>query len=62
MPAVPDRCLQHDVIPLPKSSDPGRMRQNTEIFDFVISDEDMAAIDSLPYIGGSGMDPDTVDW
>ena len=55
-------CLQHDVIPLPKSSDPVRMRQNTEIFDFAISDEDMAAIDSLPYIGGSGMDPDTVDW
>ena len=55
-------CLQHEVIPLPKSADPTHMRQNTEIFDFGISPEDMALIDALPYIGGSGMDPDTVEW
>ena len=55
-------CLQHEVIPLPKSADPAHMRQNTEIFDFGISPEDMALIDDLPYIGGSGMDPDTVEW
>ena len=55
-------CLQHEVIPLPKSADPVHMRQNIEIFDFSITPEDMALIDALPYIGGSGMDPDTVEW
>lgn len=54
--------LQHDVIPLPKSVNPERMRQNTDIFDFEITPSDMKAIDEMPYIGGSGMDPDTVDW
>ena len=54
--------LQHNVIPIVKSVTPSRMLQNTEIFDFEISREDMAAIDAIPYFGGSGMDPDTVEW
>ncbi len=52
-------CVQHDVIPLPKSVTRERIQQNTEIFDFVISDEDMALIDAIPYCGGSGLNPDT---
>ncbi len=30
------------------------------VFDFEISNEDMAAIDAMPYCGGSGLHPDEV--
>lgn len=52
--------LQNGVLPLPKSVTPSRIKENTEIFDFEISDADMKKIDALPYIGGSGLNPDTV--
>lgn len=54
--------LQHDVLPLPKSVTPSRIVENSEIFDFTIADEDMRTVDALPYIGGSGLDPDKVDF
>lgn len=54
-------CLQHAVLPLPKSANPNRIAQNAAVFDFAISDGDMAAIDALPNLTGySGMDPDTI--
>lgn len=53
-------CLQNEVLPLPKSVTPSRIKENTEIFDFVISDEDMSTINSMEYCGGSGMNPDEV--
>lgn len=52
--------LQNGVLPLPKSITPSRIKENTEIFDFELSDEDMEKINKMPYIGGSGLDPDTV--
>ncbi|WP_414632230.1 aldo/keto reductase [Clostridium sp. UBA1652] len=52
--------LQNEVLPLPKSVTPSRIKENTEIFDFVISDEDMSTISSMEYCGGSGMNPDEV--
>ncbi|MBQ7338514.1 MAG: aldo/keto reductase [Clostridia bacterium] len=55
-------CLQHDTLPLPKSVTPARIEQNTHVFDFTVSDEDMKTIDALPYIGGSGFHPDRVDF
>lgn len=55
-------CLQNGVLPLPKSVTPSRIRENSEVFDFVISDEDMTAINAMPYFGGSGNDPDNVDF
>lgn len=55
-------CLQNDVLPLPKSVTPQRIAENTEVFDFKITDADMKAIDSMPYIGGSGLNPDTVNF
>lgn len=55
-------CLQNHVIPLPKSVTPSRIKENSEVFDFEISDEDMTAINQLPYFSGSGLHPDTVDF
>ena len=54
--------LQHDYLPLAKSVTPSRIEENMDIFDFTISDEDMAYIDAMPYVGGSGFDPDKVDF
>ena len=55
-------CLQNNTLPLPKSVTPSRIKENTEIFDFVISDEDMKKINSMPYFGGSGHHPDKVNF
>lgn len=55
-------CLQNNTLPLPKSVTPSRIKENTEIFDFVISDEDMKTINSMPYFGGSGHHPDKVNF
>ncbi|MGM9521977.1 MAG: aldo/keto reductase [Oscillospiraceae bacterium] len=55
-------CLQNGVLPLPKSVTPSRIKENAEVFDFAISDEDMETINAMPYIGGSGNDPDKVDF
>ncbi len=39
--------IQRGVIPIPKSSNEGRIKENLAIFDFEISGEDMDAINSL---------------
>ena len=54
--------LQHGYLPLAKSVTPSRIEENMKIFDFEISAEDMAFIDAMPYFGGSGFDPDKVDF
>lgn len=51
-------ALQCGVVPLPKSSSPARMQANLDVFDFVISDEDMDRILTLPKFGWSGLHPD----
>ncbi|MCD8386002.1 MAG: aldo/keto reductase [Bacteroidales bacterium] len=55
-------CLQHHVLPLPKSITPARILQNIEVYDFEISPADMAIIEAMPYCGGSGLDPDKIDF
>lgn len=40
-------CVQHQVIPIPKSSNFDRIKQNANIFDFSIASEDMIALDAL---------------
>ena len=54
--------LQHDLLPLPKSITPERIQQNADVFDFDISAEDMNKIDSMAYCGGSGLNPDDIDF
>ena len=55
-------CLQKGFLPLPKSVTPSRILDNTKVFDFVLSDEDMAAMDTMENVGWSGLDPDQVDF
>ena len=55
-------CLQNNTLPLPKSVTDSRIKENTEIFDFVISDEDMKTINAMEYCGGSGHHPDKVNF
>lgn len=50
-------CLQNHVLPVPKSTNPERMRSNADVFDFVISEEDMREIATLEALGRIGNDP-----
>ena len=51
-------ALQKGVLPLPKSVTPSRIVDNTHVFDFTLSDEDMATLDAMPRTGYSGFYPD----
>lgn len=54
--------LQHGVLPLPKSITPDRIRENLAVSGFVISVADMQVIDRMAYCGGSGLNPDKIDF
>jgi len=54
--------LQHGVVTIPKSITPYRIEENTNIFDFELSPEDMARIDALNENKRIGPDPDNVDF
>ena len=55
-------CLQNGVVPLPKSVNFSRIEENSKVFDFEISNEDMYAINNLQDIVGSGLDPDIINF
>lgn len=55
-------CIQHDILPLPKSVTPSRIKENLQVFDFELNAADMEKIDLLNNFGGSGLDPDQVDF
>ena len=55
-------CLQNGVLPLPKSVTPSRIKENAAVFDFEITAEDMSAINSMAYCGGSGLHPHKIDF
>ena len=50
--------IQKDIVPVVKSLHETRMIENTEIFDFSLSEEEMRLIDELPECGGMNADPD----
>ncbi len=55
-------CLQNGALPLPKSVTPSRIKENSEVFDFEISDTDMQKINAMNDFGSSGLHPDKVDF
>lgn len=55
-------ALQHEVLPLPKSVTSSRIRENLDVFDFELSSVDMLTIDRMEYFGGSGLNPDKIDF
>ena len=46
-------CLQHDLLVIPKSVHRDRIRENAQIFDFILSPQDMAELDALDRTGGT---------
>jgi 2,5-diketo-D-gluconate reductase A len=46
-------CIQHDVVVIPKSTHRERIEENGQLFDFSLSDEDMATLDALDRTGGT---------
>jgi len=46
--------MQHGLPVIPKSTHRDRIEENARIFDFTLSDEDMAALDALDRTGGTG--------
>ena len=46
-------CVQREIPVLAKSTHPERIEENSRIFDFTLSDSDMAALDALDQTGGT---------
>ena len=51
-------CLEHGVLPLPKSAMPSRIIENADVFSFSLDAEDLAALDAVSSIGRLGPHPD----
>jgi diketogulonate reductase-like aldo/keto reductase len=51
--------LQRGIVAIPKSTHPERIAENSDIFDFELSVEEMSAIDALDDEGRIGPDPNT---
>lgn len=54
--------IQHGVVPIPKSMNPGRMKENFDVFNFSLSADDMEKLDRMPPTGCSGLYPDTINF
>ncbi|QHT63580.1 aldo/keto reductase [Paenibacillus lycopersici] len=54
--------IQHGVVTIPKSANRSRMIENAGIFDFALSDEDMAALDAMNRNRRFGADPDNFNF
>jgi diketogulonate reductase-like aldo/keto reductase len=53
-------CLQKGVICIPKSSQKKHIKENADVFDFIISKEDMSELDNLNMNYRSTWDPTNV--
>lgn len=52
-------ALDRGIVPLPKTMDPQRMRDNLDVFDFHLTDAEQQKIHAMPQKSG-GLDPETV--
>ncbi len=53
--------IQRGIIVFPKASSPERLRENADIFDFALTEDDMRAIDGVDAGRRVGPDPETFD-
>jgi 2,5-diketo-D-gluconate reductase A len=54
--------IQRDLVVLPKSTHRDRIEQNAQVFDFTLSDDDMAALDALDTTGGTDRALESTWW
>jgi diketogulonate reductase-like aldo/keto reductase len=52
--------LEHEVVTIPKSVTPERIRENAQVFDFALDAEDLAALDALDEGYRTSWDPTNV--
>ena len=50
--------LQHDLVVIPRTSKVERLPENLDVFDFTLTDDEMAAIDALDRSGEGAVDSD----
>jgi len=55
-------CVQRNIPVITKSTHRERIEENAQIFDFSLSDEDMAALDALDETGGTGRAQENKWW
>ena len=55
-------ALEHGFVTIPKSVNPARIIENSLVFDFSISKEDVVRIDSLDRRERTGPDPDNFNF
>ena len=54
--------IQNEILPLPKSVTPSKIKENSMIFDFELLKEDMELIQNLKGCEGSGVNPDNINF
>lgn len=54
--------LQQGIIPIPKSKNPARLAENFDVFDFSVSEEDMARLNAMNCGKRTSFDPLTFDF
>jgi diketogulonate reductase-like aldo/keto reductase len=55
-------CVQRETIVIPKSTHRERIEQNAQVFDFELSDEQLAKLDALDETGGTGLAREQTWW
>jgi diketogulonate reductase-like aldo/keto reductase len=55
-------CLQRDAMVIPKSTHRERIEENAQLFDFALSDADLAALDALDRTGGTDAAQERAWW
>ncbi len=54
--------VQQGIVPIPKSKNPARLNENIQVFDFVLEDADMAALNGMNQNRRTSHDPLTFDF